>query len=134
MSSPLTVGERIVLHLSRFSRFQEDYDVPKDVSQDGIASALRISRAHAAIEVKKLKDGGEVRERLAHVKRGKSKRKVYFLTPKGEERAQDIREFAESEGIDITPLLDISRCSGEDLYPSLEPELRSVLAQACVFR
>lgn len=134
MPASLTVAERIVLHLSQYSRFQDEYDVPMEVSQDGIASAIRISRAHAAIELKKLKETSEVIERLAHVRKGKTKRKVYFLTPKGEERAQKIREFAEKEGIAITPLLDLRKCKGEELWNSIDGKFRPILAQACVFR
>jgi len=134
MSGPLTVGERIMLHLARFSKYQDDYDVPLDVSQDGISSALRISRAHAAIELKKLKNGEDVTERLAHIRKGKNRRKVYFLTMRGEEKAKRISEYAEREGIDVRPLLDIRECGGEELWSALDPETRDVLARACTFR
>jgi tetratricopeptide (TPR) repeat protein len=134
MTGTLTVGERIILHLAQYSKHIDSYDAPMDVSQDGIAAALRISRAHAAIELKKLKDGGEVLEKLVHIKRGKTKRKVYFLMPLGEERAAQIRKFAESEGIDIEPFLDIKKCKGPELWSALDDQNKSVLAQACVFR
>ncbi len=134
MTSPLTVGERIILHLARYSKYQEDYDVPLDVSQDGIASALRISRAHAAIELKKLKETNDVSERLAHIRKGKNRRKVYFLTMRGKEKAEQIQEYAEKEGIDVEPLLDLRRCSGKDLLDTLDPESRGALAKACTFR
>lgn len=134
MPSALTVGERIILHLAQYSRFQEDFDVPMDVSQDGIAAALRISRAHAAIELKKLKESEGVSERLAHIRRGKTKRKVYFLTPKGETKASHVRQFAQSEGIEITPLLDLKKCKASDLWNVLDPQKRKLLAMACVFR
>jgi len=134
MPGSLTVGERIVLHLAQYSKYIDSYDAPLDVSQDGIAAALRISRAHAAIELKKLKDGGEVIEKLVHIKRGKTKRKVYFLTPPGEERARLIRQFAESEGIDIQPFLDLKKCKGPELWGALDDYQRSVLARACIFR
>lgn len=134
MPATLTVGERIILQLAQYSRFIDSYDAPLDVSQDGIAAALRISRAHAAIELKKLKDSGEVVEKLVHIKRGKTKRKVYFLTSPGEERSRKIRQFAESEGIDVQPFLDLRKCKGPELWKSLNDEQRVVLAQACVFR
>lgn len=120
--------------MDQYSRHQEDFDVPLDVSQDGIALALRISRAHAAIELKKLKESEEVWERLAHIKRGKTKRKVYFLTPKGEIKSDRIREFAQSEGIEIMPLLDLKKCRPSDLWDSLDPYKRDLLAMACTFR
>ena len=134
MSSPLTVGERIILHLAQFSKYQDEYDVPFDVSQDGIASALRISRAHAAIELKKLRDGDDIVERLAHIRKGRNRRKVYFLTMRGVDKARRIRDFAEKEGIDVRPLLDIRQCEGRELWESLGTDLRPVLARASVFR
>jgi hypothetical protein len=134
MPGSLTVGERIVLHLAQYSKYLDSYDAPLDVSQDGIAAALRISRAHAAIELKKLKDGGEVIEKLVHIKKGKTKRKVYFLTSPGEERARLVRQFAESEGIDVQPFLDLKKCKGPELWSALDDQQKSVLARACVFR
>jgi len=130
----LTVGERIILHLGQYSKYLDSFDVPLDISQDGIASALRISRAHAAIELKKLKDSGEVVERLSHIKRGKTKRKVYFLSQTGEDRAVKIKDFAQREGIEILPLLDLKKCRGADLWNSLENGNRDILAQASIFR
>jgi len=134
MPGTLTVGERIVLHLGQYSKYQDSYDAPLDVTQDGIAAALRISRAHAAIELKKLKDAGEVTENLVHIKRGKTKRKVYFLTPAGTERATKVRMFAESEGIDVQAFLDLRKCKGPELWASLDDAARAVLGQASVFR
>ena len=134
MPGTLTVGERIVLHLGQYSKYLDSFDAPLDVSQDGIAAALRISRAHAAIELKKLKENGEVLEKLVHIKRGKTKRKVYFLTPAGEERASKVRQFAESEGIEVQAFLDLKKCKGPELWASLDEPSREVLGQAGVFR
>ena len=132
--SSLTVAERILLHLSRFMDYENEYDVPLDISQDGISLALRISRAHAAVELKKLKEAGEVTEKLAHVNGGKARRKSYFLTPMGFERSKKLDEFARKEGIDIMPLLDLKRCEPRQLWESFSPEQQRIFGQACVFR
>lgn len=58
--SGLTVGERIILYVGRYQKHKDSFDVPFDVSQDGIAGSLGISRAHAAIELKKLRECGDV--------------------------------------------------------------------------
>lgn len=134
MATPITVGERIVLHLAQYSKHQNDFDAPFEVSQDGIGEALRISRAHAAIELKKLKEAGTVAERIAHIRAGPVKRKVYFLTESGEQRARNLKDFANRQGIEISPLLDLRKCKGEDLWEQLNPESRSLMAKACVFR
>ncbi len=134
MLSAITVGERIVLHLVRYQRLIDNYDVPIDISQDGIAASLRISRAHAAIELKKLRTSGEVVEKLAHIKRGKTKRKVYFLSPAGEQKVVRIKQYASNEGIDIGPLIDIRRCKAQELWETLSSDSKKILASACVFR
>jgi len=134
MATPITVGERIVLHLAQFTKNQNDFDAPFEVSQDGIGEALRISRAHAAIELKKLKEAGTVAERISHIRAGAVKRKVYFLTLVGEDKARNLKDFANRQGIEIMPLLDLKKCKGEELWGSLNPELRSLMAKAAVFR
>lgn len=90
----LTVAERILIHLFQYHRQRTEYESPDDVSQQGIARAVGISRAHAALELKKLKDRGQVEERTSHVRGASSRRRVYFLTRPGEERARGIREGA----------------------------------------
>ncbi|MCG7844603.1 MAG: tetratricopeptide repeat protein [Methanomassiliicoccales archaeon] len=134
MATPITVGERIVLHLAQYTKNQNDFDAPFEVSQDGIGEAIRISRAHAAIELKKLKEAGMVAERISHIRAGAVKRKVYFLTDPGEEKARNLKDFATRQGIEIMPLLDLKKCKGEELWNQLTPELRSLLAKAVVFR
>lgn len=134
MATPITVGERIVLHLAQYSKHLNDFDAPFEVSQDGIGEALRISRAHAAIELKKLKEAGTVTERIAHIRAGPVKRKVYFLSETGEAKARNLKDFASRQGIEISPLLDLKKCKGEDLWVQLNPESRSLIAKAAVFR
>ncbi|MBP7087483.1 MAG: hypothetical protein KBA58_05430 [Methanomassiliicoccales archaeon] len=134
MATPITVGERIVLHLAQYSKHLNDFDAPFEVSQDGIGEALRISRAHAAIELKKLKEAGTVSERIAHIRAGPVKRKVYFLTEAGETKARNLKDFASRQGIEISPLLDLKKCKAEDLWVQLNPDSRSLMAKAAVFR
>ncbi|OPX61219.1 MAG: Tetratricopeptide repeat protein [Methanomassiliicoccales archaeon PtaB.Bin215] len=95
---------------------------------------MRISRAHAAIELKKLKEAGTVTERIAHIRAGPVKRKVYFLTEMGEAKARNLKDFASRQGIEISPLLDLKKCKAEDLWAQLNPDSRSLMAKAAVFR
>ncbi|HYV08774.1 MAG TPA: ATPase, partial [Thermoplasmata archaeon] len=83
----VTVGERVLVHLSGFLRHADAYECPIEMTQDGIAAALSISRAHVALELKRLKTTGKVAERMAHVANARSRRKVYDLTPAGQEIA-----------------------------------------------
>src|SRR5205823_10330892 len=47
----VTVGERILVHLSGFLRHADAYECPIEMTQDGIAASLALSRAHVALEL-----------------------------------------------------------------------------------
>ncbi|MCL2712123.1 MAG: tetratricopeptide repeat protein [Methanomassiliicoccaceae archaeon] len=131
----LTIAERIMLHLSRYELADEsEFNINWDLTQDGIASSLRISRAHGSIELKKLKESGKIDERHGHVKGGKARKKSYHLTPVGMDQAKRIKVYAEKEGIDIMPLLDLKRCDPCKLWSSVDEEHRDALGLACVLR
>jgi tetratricopeptide (TPR) repeat protein len=109
MASEITVSERILFHLGNYVKYEDKFEVPFDVTQDGISQACGISRAHAAIELKKLRESNIVEERLSHVRRGKARRKVYFLTVVGKPRAKDVQMFVRQNGIE--PMVDASKVS-----------------------
>jgi ATP/maltotriose-dependent transcriptional regulator MalT len=69
------------------------------MTQDGIASALSISRAHVALELKRLRTSGRIEERMAHVANARSRRKVYDLAPAGQEVARRMREHAKARTV-----------------------------------
>jgi len=109
MTQSLTVGERILFHLFQNLKSEDKYEVPFDVTQDGIAQSCGISRAHAAIELKKLRETNQIIEKLSHVKRAKSRRKVYSLTPEGKAKAGKIAEHVRNENVETG--VDPSRIS-----------------------
>ncbi len=109
MAGEITVSERILYHLGNYIKFEDKFEVPFDMTQDGISQACGISRAHAAIELKKLREAGTIEERLSHVKRGKSRRKVYFLTQAGKPKAHEVQQYVHEN--DISPPVDPSRIS-----------------------
>jgi tetratricopeptide (TPR) repeat protein/DNA-binding PadR family transcriptional regulator len=111
LAGELTVSERILFHLSNYVKFEDKYEVPFDVTQDGISQACSISRAHAAIELKKLKSGGVIEEKLSHVRRGKARRKVYFLTFEGKARATKVAQYVRES--DVNPMVDASKVAPE---------------------
>ncbi|MEE9173555.1 MAG: tetratricopeptide repeat protein [Thermoplasmata archaeon] len=93
----MTVAQRVMLHLSLFAKDRDEFDVPKAVTQQGIAQALGLSRSHIALELKKLLEESSLESRLAHVQGARSRRKVYFNTFQGERLAATLRERAHSE-------------------------------------
>ena len=111
MGGTLTVSERILYHLSNYVKHEGKFEVPFDVTQDGISQAISISRAHAAIELKKLRASGAIEERLSHVRKGKARRKAYFLTAQGKASAATVVRYVKDNGID--PMVDPSKVAPE---------------------
>src|SRR6266571_172980 len=93
-SQPLTIQERILLHLSAFTPARDAYTVPREVTQAGISGALAIRVAHASREVRKLVEANLVDQRDAAVQGGRRHQKAYFLTPAGAQAAQKMRAEA----------------------------------------
>jgi len=97
----VTIGEQIIVHLSQYVRWQDDFVCPPGMSQGGIAGSLGISRAHAAIELRRAMDAGRVTVRIAHVTGAPTRRKVYQLTPRGRSIADSVRGRALAVTMDL---------------------------------
>jgi len=90
---PLTVQDAMILHLNKFSgRRLSEYSMPFEVTQDGIAAALGITRAHASIELKKLSEKDHVGYITAHTPKSTRKRRTYYLEPQGKSVVPEINE------------------------------------------
>jgi hypothetical protein len=78
-----TVGERVVAFLRELPvdglAYMDAW--PFEATQDGIARALGLTRAHVALEAKRLLAKGFIEEMRAHVVNGKTRRKVYRVIP-----------------------------------------------------
>ena len=86
-----TIGTRLILHLSCYSRFQNDYVCPFEMTQQGIAEKLGISREHVAAELWELKRKKLVTFKTGHVSKARTVRKVFFLTQAGELFARKLK-------------------------------------------
>lgn len=78
-----TVKQRIIRHLIRLTPEVESISsygtITYSACQDGIASAIGVSRAHAALELSRLSKEGIVDVKLAHIKGYHRRKKVYYL-------------------------------------------------------
>jgi len=89
---PMTVNERVLIHLLRFYRYSDEFEVPFDLTQYGIAHYIGIQQKHVPRAMKKLMDDKIVEERVSHIKRSPRKQKVYFLTQEGFAFATNLKE------------------------------------------
>ena len=99
--SALTVRDKIVVHLSAYNRYADEFECPEDMCQSGISQAIGKSRAHITLELNRMKEAGLVYERNARIKGAKSKRKTYLLTSSGLTRNTEINSHLESLNIEL---------------------------------
>ena len=131
----LSVKQKALVFLYRYRTYDRNdiYNTPWELTQDGVAGAVGVSRAHASIVLNQLKNEGNVEERMTHIRNGKTKRKSYFITPLGMEEGEMIIGLANKEKIDIAYLLD-SRKKGYDIsFDNLSGGDRFALGCACAF-
>jgi DNA-binding MarR family transcriptional regulator len=110
----LTVQERALLHMHRFRAFSDAFEVPAAMCQPGIAKGVGVRRSHVSIVLKGLRDKGLSEERIAHVRGGRRRQKVYQLTAKGQAKAQSLMEELERKGTPLDQVLASMADTGED--------------------
>ncbi len=98
----LTVRDRIVVHLSGFTRFSEDYECPEEMCQSGISKAVGKSRAHVTLELNRMVRDDIVSERSTRIKGARTKRKAYCLTANGLARNAKINRHLETLILNVT--------------------------------
>jgi DNA-binding MarR family transcriptional regulator len=94
----LRMSARLLLHIGRQPRFEPMEQVPRSLTQEGMADALRAPQGTVSSSLTRLVDGGVLRVELGHV-RGKLRRlKVYQLTDRGEAIVRHIRAGMDLHG------------------------------------
>ena len=77
----------------QYLRYYDQWEVPFDVTQEGIAGSIGIARCNVSRAMKKLIEKGSIEEKIAHVKGAERRRKVYFLTQTGHTEAAQINNY-----------------------------------------
>jgi ATP/maltotriose-dependent transcriptional regulator MalT/DNA-binding MarR family transcriptional regulator len=88
--SRITVSEKILLHLLEKAKFEDKFEVPYSLTQDGIAGVVKARRSYVSQATKELSEKGLIEGRLSHVKDEVRRRKAYFLTHEGKMEAQTL--------------------------------------------
>ena len=95
----LTLSNRALLHLYRYRHISPSIEVgaPKEITQDGVAEVLGVSRSHAALLVNRLEQDRKLysgKSRVIGQLQGGA-RKVYFITPAGIHECETIMRIIE---------------------------------------
>jgi len=88
----LSAEERVLLFLHDYGQNVDELSSPFYLCQEGMASALGMRVSNLSRTLASLKSSGFVGHIMAHVPGSAKKRKVYFLTSEGKERAGEIAE------------------------------------------
>ncbi len=81
--------------------FRDALEVPPEMTQDGVASAAWVELRHLSQYLRPLLAEESVRERTAHVKGLRQRRKVYDLTESGQHAAYRLRDRVKAEVVDV---------------------------------
>jgi len=95
----ITVEDKILLHLFKNPIRPESFEAPMSLSQVGISKVIGVRRSHVSHAAKRLKDKGHIKEKIAHILGVKRRRKVYYLSSEGFEKAKKIHETVEDTHI-----------------------------------
>lgn len=135
--SNLTLPERVLLHVYRYRHIAEttEFTIPMELTQNGIAEALGISRSHASILVGGLVEDGRLICRKGHVKGNeRTSRKVYFITALGCDHCRKILDGTlERDDVDDALPQNINYCCSTVLW-SLPKEERDMIGGILVLR
>jgi ATP-dependent Clp protease ATP-binding subunit ClpA len=126
----LTAEEKILIHLFDYSKFRNQWEVPFNVTQEGIASAVGIARCNVSREIKKLREKNYIEERVAHIKSVVRKRKVYFLSMEGMVPAKQIKDHLENSEIkfrDKNSTLHEIKLNEVNKYLDIRPTMLEIL-------
>src|SRR3989304_3200383 len=100
-SIELTVKERILIHLIEYAKYVDELEVPSAITQEGIARETGIDVPNFTQYVRPLIQEGLIRERMAHVKGVRRRRKVYDLTGAGRMATLKVRAKLKSETVRV---------------------------------
>ncbi len=103
MDTNFTAKEKVLVHLLDHYGNEEGYALPIELTQEGIANRLDLKQNTVSYAVRKLVDEDLLREKTRRIKNKKQKRKAYFLTEKGFERAKHTREKMAKTEVDAIP-------------------------------
>ena len=86
-----TLADRILAHLAAYPVEPDAHDVPREVTQEGIADAVGARVAHVSRALKSLLEDGLVSAHLAHPRGGTRRARAHCLTAKGREAARGLK-------------------------------------------
>lgn len=98
----VTLNQKVLVHLVPFARFADRFDAPATITQQGIADSLRVRRSHVTLALQSLATHGLVTFDTMRIAGSTRRKKAYFLTPFGYERARETEAFLAAMPVVLT--------------------------------
>ena len=133
--SPLTLPQKTLLHLYRYRHISPGigYGAPREMTQDGIAEALGISRSHASIIANNLTEKGMLTTQKIRILGASCPRKIYFITPEGKIECERILSVLNIDSEDSILPGNINYCNSAAFW-SLPEDEKTLLGCLMVLR
>lgn len=129
----IMLKHKILLHLLTIDGLVYSQGrMPFESTQDGIAGAIGISRAHSCQETRKICRKGYVIAEKNHIKGSDRKRLTYRLSPEGRDTARKLRQDLIDRGLDPDRIISSGAGTPQELWVKLNENDRNVLGLACV--
>ncbi len=126
-----SIRERMLLHLSEYTIYENELEAPDELTQFGIADVVLAGRSTCSKILQEMEDKGWLYGRRAHVPSGKIRRTVYFLTPRGQIQAGKVREKVERTVVKVRrPSGEVKRIRVVDI-PAEIPVYATVVDVVC---
>ena len=123
----LAAKERVLLDLLDYVRYADSVEVPPAMAQEGIAEASWFDLPHFSEYVRPLLRNGLLRERMAHVKGVRQRRKVYDLTETGRLAAIRLRDSLKGETVRV-------RDAGGEREATISQVVQELAGKASILR
>lgn len=101
MGTNFTAKEKVLVHLLDHYGNDEGYSLPVEITQEGIADSLGLKQNTVSYAVRNLVKEDMLKEETRRIKNKKQKRKAYFLTDNGFEKAKKTKEDMSNSQVDV---------------------------------
>ena len=95
----LSIEKRIILHLANYTRYRKKLIIPNEITQQGIANAIKIRIEHVSRSIKKLIQDDFIYMRSARIIEANRVKKAYFLTKNGKNYVSEIKRWFRNKPI-----------------------------------
>ncbi|MFW5928332.1 MAG: winged helix-turn-helix domain-containing protein, partial [Thermoplasmatota archaeon] len=101
MVKKFTANDKVLVHILSYYGIENTYTQPVEITQEGIAESVGLRQNTVSYAVRNLVKEGLLYDETHRIKGKKQKRKAYYLTEDGVEKAENIKENMKNTPIKV---------------------------------